>query len=128
MFSYFGGGDKPTDDGSDVPAPVDPEDQPQTRPQIDANEQARLLQAVDSNTYVRRSGAWKFRQGMGLSDFLARCVTLGVLFAIAYFTGTKNPKAREDRKWLLDFTIVMLIWFTAIHALAYLPAMIFGSF
>ena len=96
--------------------------------QIDAREQARLIEAVDANIYVRRSGAWKFRKGMGLSDYLARCVTLGVLFGIAWFTGTKNPKAREDRKWLLDFTIVMLIWFTAVHALAYLPGMIFGSF
>lgn len=43
MFSYFGGGDKPTDDGSNDPAPVDPEDQLSTRPQIDANEQARLI-------------------------------------------------------------------------------------
>ena len=82
---------------------------------------------MDANIYVRRAGGWQFREGLGLRDYLARCITLGILFGIAYFTGTKNPKAREDRKWVLDFTIVMLIWFTAVHALAYVPSMIFGS-
>jgi len=96
--------------------------------QIDAREQARLIQAVDANVYVRRSGNWQFRNGLGLRDFIARCITLGVLFSIAFFSSTKTPKGREDRKWLIDFTMVMLIWFAAVHTLAYAPSKLFGGF
>lgn len=51
-----------------------------------------------------------------------------VLFLIAWGTKSTAPKGKEDKKWLIDFTLVMLVWFTAVHAIAYVPSLIFGSF
>ena len=69
-----------------------------------------------------------FRASLGPRDYLARTLTLFVLFLIAYGSSSKTPRGKEDKKWLLDFTIVMFIWFTAVHAIAYVPSRIFGSF
>jgi len=51
-----------------------------------------------------------------------------VLFLIAFMTHSSNARGKEDKKWLTEFTIVMFIWFTAVHAIAYIPSLIFGSF
>ena len=39
-----------------------------------------------------------------------------------------TPRGREDKAWLISFCEVMFIWYAAIHAIAYLPSAIFGSF
>ena len=53
---------------------------------------------------------------------------LVIIFLIAFLSNPKNPWGREDRDWVIDFALVMMIWFTALHAIAYLPSMIFGGF
>ena len=51
-----------------------------------------------------------------------------VIFLVAFLSNPKTPRGREDKEWLISFSIVMMIWFTAVHAIAYLPSMIFGGF
>jgi len=114
MFSYFGGEQK---EGSTPDA-----EQPQNSLQaIDAAEKARLITSIDSNKYPRRAGGWNFRRDLGPREYIARAVTLMLLFAIAFFVKPHTPRSREDHEWLVEFSLVMLIWYTAVHALAYIP-------
>jgi len=46
---------------------------------------------------------------------------------MALFTKAHSSRGKEDHKWLQDFSIIMIIWFTAVHTLAYAPAQIFGD-
>ena len=119
--------------GSSTPAEDQTKQEPQeTLPEglaaIDDYEKARLVKAIEANKYVRRNGAWNFRNGLDLRVLLARICLLLVLFFIAAFTKAGNMRGREDRKWLKDFTLVILIWFVAVHTFAYLPSRIFHSF
>ena len=57
-----------------------------------------------------------------------RCAVLIGLFFIAYLSKPGTPRGREDREWLILFSLVMMIWFACLHAIAYLPAAIFGGF
>lgn len=56
-----------------------------------------------------------------------RCGALIGLFFIAYFSKPGTPRGREDREWLITFSLVMVTWFACLHALAYFPSVIFGS-
>ena len=49
------------------------------------------------------------------------------IFLFAFLSSPKNPKGIQDKEWLISFSMVLLIWFTAVHAIAYLPTMIFGG-
>ena len=53
---------------------------------------------------------------------------LSTLFLIAYMSNPGTPRGREDKEWLINFSLVMMMWYTAIHALAYFPSALFGSF
>lgn len=55
-------------------------------------------------------------------------ITLLVLFFIAWFAKPGTPRGREDREWLIVFSLIMIIWFAAMHVIAYLPALLFGGF
>ena len=55
-------------------------------------------------------------------------LALLLLFFIAYFAKPGTPRGREDREWLIIFSLIMIIWFAALHVIAYLPAAIFGGF
>ena len=35
--------------------------------------------------------------------------------------------AREDRQWLLNFCLVMIIFYALLHAMSYIPTALFGS-
>ena len=87
-----------------------------------------MTKDIEANAYVRRNGKWKFRVGLGPRDYFMRCFTLFIIFGMAFWFGAKSPKGKEDRKWLIEFSMVMFVWFTAVHAIAYLPTLIFGSF
>ena len=50
-----------------------------------------------------------------------------MLLSVTYITKGNTPRSREDREWLLTFSLVMLVFFTVMHAAAYLPSAIFGS-
>ena len=50
------------------------------------------------------------------------------LWCIATFPKTTVPRHKEDAEWLRDFSLVMLVWFTFFHAMAYLQSNLFGSF
>jgi hypothetical protein len=133
-MSYFFGGasdDTPKPDleqnrASDVIAigqPISDELQ-----QIDAYEKQSLVAQVDANHYVRRVGKWQFRRDWGVKEFAMRTGTLSMLFCVAFFSKPGTPRGREDREWLITFSLVMIIWFAFLHAIAYLPAAIFGGF
>jgi len=47
---------------------------------------------------------------------------------MAYVMKPGTPRGREDREWLIIFSLVMMIWFACLHTIAYLPAAIFGGF
>ena len=118
MFSFGGGDSKPED-----------YEQPQnTLQEIDANEKARLITSIDNNKYVRRSGGWNFRRDLGPKEYLMRLTTLAIIFCIAFMSKPGTPRGREDKDWLIEFALVMSIWYTAVHSLAYVPGMVFCGF
>ena len=92
------------------------------------SEKASIISKIDSNKYIRRTAGWNFRTNMGPKDYLARCLMLVCIFGLAFVSKVTTPKGREDRDWLIEFSMVMFIWYTAIHSLAYIPAMIFNGF
>lgn len=95
---------------------------------IDETERSTLCANIESNKYVRRTGQWQFRRDWGVREFLMRCVVLLGLFLIAYMCKPSTPRGREDREWVILFSLVMMIAFACLHAIAYLPAAIFGGF
>ena len=95
---------------------------------IDQKEKETLLANIAENKYPRRQGEWQTRRDFGVREFLFRVVCLTVLYIFAYFTNPKSPCGREDKKWLQTFSIMMILMFAVIHALAYLPSAIFASF
>ena len=95
---------------------------------IDAGEREALCAQIEANKYVRRTGKWQFRRGWGVGDFFLRILTLLMLFFISYFAKPGTPRGREDREWLIIFSLTMMIWFAALHVIAYLPATLFGGF
>jgi len=62
---------------------------------------------------------------MTLADYFGRIVVLICLAFIAMLLPADSPRGEKNRKWLVEFSIVMSVWFTAVHALIYLPRMIF---
>ena len=129
MFSYFG-----SKDNADTPTAqpsskgVTPGTETVTMAGIEAAEKENLILAIDRNKYERRSGAWRFRRGLNLFDYLMRATLLSCFFVIALLSRPVSSKGREDRDWLVQFSMTMLIWFTALHAIAYMPSSVFGSF
>ena len=95
---------------------------------IDASEKQTLVTKIDANKYPRQSQTWVFRSDFGPKEFLMRSLALGGLFFLAYTTDPGTPRGREDKEWLESFAVVMILWYVCLHALAYLPSMIFGSF
>ena len=132
MFSYFGGSEEtPKPDleqnrASQVAAHGEPISE--ELKEIDYYEKQTLVANVDANKYVRRAGKWQFRRDWGVREFALRSATMLGLFFIAYFTKPGTPRGREDREWLIIFSLVMIIWFACLHAIAYFPAAIFGGF
>jgi len=57
-----------------------------------------------------------------------RIAALIGLWIIAYSAKPGTPRGREDKEWLQAFSLVMIIWYIMLHALAYFPAAIFGGF
>lgn len=53
---------------------------------------------------------------------------LTALYVFTYLTNPKSPCGIEDKAWLENFSLMMIILFVVIHAMAYLPSAIFGSF
>lgn len=49
-------------------------------------------------------------------------------FCIAFFPKADVPRHKEDAEWLRDFALVMIVWFTFLHTMAYMSANLFGSF
>ena len=87
-----------------------------------------MIKNIEANTYERRHERWTFRRDFGPKEFLFRVLFLSALFFIAYMSKPGTPRGREDKEWLQNFAIVMMLWYAAIHAIAYLPSMLFGSF
>ena len=52
---------------------------------------------------------------------------MGALWIFCYFMKPGTPRGREDKEWLMTFSLMMIILFTALHALAYLPSLVFGG-
>ena len=50
------------------------------------------------------------------------------LFFIAWFSNAGTPRGREDREWIVRFSLVMMGFFICMHSLAYFPSQHFGSF
>ena len=87
-----------------------------------------MVRNIENNKYKRRKAGFTFRKGFGMKDYIARMTVNVVIFLIAYLPKYATPRHREDAQWLQSFALVMMIWFTALHTLAYVPAAIFGSF
>ena len=102
---------------------VDPQQMPRDEAKI-----AQIVADIEAKKYQRRPAGWHFRTGLGLRDYLARAIVLMMLLVIALFTKPGTPRGREDKEWLVNFSIVMLIWFTCVHTIAYLPGRMFGGF
>ena len=130
MFSYFGGSQEtPKPDleqqrASDV---VIGEPLPDGLAAIDQTEKANLVAQIEQNKYVRRAGAWQFRNDFGPKEFFIRTLMLFTLWAFCYVSHPGTPRGREDKEWVMTFSLVMIIWYTIIHALAYLPSALFGG-
>lgn len=57
-----------------------------------------------------------------------RSAFCGVLWFVTYFMLSPGvPTGRENKQWVMAFCTVMLIYFCAMHSLAYLPQEYFGS-
>ncbi len=95
---------------------------------MNESEKSSIISKIDSNKYIRRTAGWNFRRDMGPREYLARCLMLVCIFGIAFLAKVNTPKGREDKDWLIEFSMVMFIWYTAMHSLAYIPAMIFNGF
>ena len=52
------------------------------------------------------------------------CIFLGVVFV----TPANSPREKADKSWLISFCIVIMIYFTCLHAFAYFPTALFGNF
>jgi len=50
-----------------------------------------------------------------------------LLLGFSYLAKGSTPKAREDREWLITFSLVMLIFFALMHTIAFLPSALFGG-
>ena len=81
-----------------------------------------LVTNIENEQYERRPGKMKFRKSFGLRDYIFRCLVLMSLWCIATFPKTTVPRHKEDAEWLRDFSLVMLVWFTFFHAMAYLQS------
>ena len=78
--------------------------------------------------YVPKRADWNtLRKNFGPRDFLIRIVSCTLVLILAYGIGAKTPRAREDREWILEFSVVMMLFFTVIHTLSFLPAYLFNS-
>jgi len=130
MVSYFSSAAPETDLEKSTPTDSQNYDHgiPDGLSAIDASEKQTLATKIDSNKYPRQNQTWVFRSDFGPKEFLYRCLALGGLFFMAYITKPNSPRGREDKEWLESFSVVMILWYTCLHALAYLPSMIFGSF
>ena len=69
-----------------------------------------------------------FRDGYDPSTLMVRLVVTVLYLAVVYLTPGSSPKEKVDKQWLISFTIVMLIYFTCLHAFAYFPTALFGNF
>lgn len=95
---------------------------------IDAAQKTRLLDSIAQNMYVPKRADWNtLRKNFGPRDFLIRIVSCTLVLILAYGIGAKTPRAREDREWILEFSVVMMLFFAVIHALSFLPANLFNS-
>ena len=90
-------------------------------------EKARLFAAIDQHKYVPKKSKFNFRKHMGPYDLAIRTGACLMLLGVTYWTRGNTPRAREDREWLLTFSLVMLIFFFIMHTIAYLPSAMFGS-
>ena len=90
-------------------------------------EKAKLIADINANTYERRPGGWNFRNNMGPRDFLLRMLCMIALWFYAELAMPACPRGREDARWVRDFSIVVILFFIGIHALAYMPTATFGS-
>jgi len=91
-------------------------------------EKQDIVSSITNHAYERRPAGWHFRIGYAPQDFFFRIIICLVIWAIAFFSKAGTPKGREDRAWLESFGLVMIIFFTSMHAGAYFPSQNFGSF
>ena len=70
---------------------------------------------------MKRDPGWNFRRGFGLKDFIVRIVFCVTLFCIVFWTKPGTPRGREDKEWLVTFSLIMIIFFVCIHSIAYFP-------
>ena len=111
MLGYFGGGDS---------AATTEQPDPNVKAAVDQSTLATMVTNIETQQYERRPGKLKFRKSYGLRDYIFRSLVLGMLFCLAYFPKISSPRHREDAEWLRNFSITMLVWFTFLHAMAYL--------
>ena len=95
---------------------------------ITEREKENIIRNLENNKYPRRQAGFIFRKNFGLREYLMRVTTLTIVFFFAAAPRMSTPRHREDADWLKSFSLVMIIWFTALHALSYVPGALFGSF
>ena len=141
MFSYFGGEAK-AQDNVVTGGVADPELQGQTHSgvavgeplpdglsAITEGEKQAVLADISAHAYERgTTEKWHFRNGFGPYEFAPRIGMCMVIWFIAYIAKPKTPRGREDKEWLIAFSLTMMIFFGIIHMLAYLPTMLYHSF
>ena len=120
-MNFFGGS---SDSKPAEPTPTDSEMPPATEA-----EKTAMVADVQANVYLRRSANWEhFRKGFSLRELIFRSAFCGGLWFFVYFMLQPGvPTGRENKQWVMAFCTVMLIYFCAMHSLAYLPQEYFGS-
>lgn len=86
------------------------------------------MDEIDQNKYVPQRSQIVFREGYDPSSLILRLVATCLYLGVVYVTPAGSPREKIDKQWLISFAIVLLIYFTCLHAFAYFPTALFGNF
>ena len=83
-----------------------------------------MFEGIDRNKYVPQRMEIVFRDGYDPMKLVVYMTVTCCLLGLSAMAPAESPKEKMDQSWMINFCIVMLIYFTCLHALAYFP--VFG--
>ena len=88
----------------------------------------RFFEEIDQNKYVPQRSNVVFRIGYEPFTLVVRLIFICIFLGVVFVTPAVSPREKVDKSWLISFCIVMMIYFTCLHAFAYFPTALFGNF